>query len=150
MKATVLSETQITILKAAAGRTDGNIEPLPAQLKGGARLKVIQGLLGRTLIEQHTDAQCSIYRLTDDGYAAIGQVRPMRTISAPRTSSKQALLIGLLQRPEGMTITQAIDATGWQAHTIRGALAGVLKKRLGLNITSAKGDDNIRIYRIAC
>ena len=51
MKST-LSETQIKVLKSAAKREDGNIEPLPEQIKGGARTRVIQGLLSRELVEQ--------------------------------------------------------------------------------------------------
>ena len=69
---------------------------------------------------------------------------PVRT----RADSKQALVIGLLQRPEGATIAQIMEATGWQQHTCRGTLAGTLKKRLGLTITSSKAAGSQRIYRI--
>ena len=70
--------------------------------------------------------------------------KPVRT----RADSKQALVIGLLQRPEGATIAQIMEATGWQQHTCRGTLAGTLKKRLGLTITSAKEAGGQRVYRI--
>ena len=69
---------------------------------------------------------------------------PVRT----RADSKQALVIGLLQRPEGATIAQIMEATGWQQHTVRGTLAGTLKKRLGLTITSTKEAGGQRVYRI--
>ncbi|MBL8472389.1 MAG: hypothetical protein KF778_17340 [Rhodocyclaceae bacterium] len=61
-----LTNTQSAILKAAAGRADGNIEPLPANLRGGARTKVVEGLPARELIvdaDGHhllTDAQCGM------------------------------------------------------------------------------------------
>ena len=65
-----------------------------------------------------------------------------------RADSKQAKLIALLRRPEGATLAQLVRALGWQAHTVRGAMSGALKKKLGLTIVSEKGDD-ARVYRIA-
>ena len=53
-------------------------------------------------------------------------------------NSKQALVIEMLKRPEGATIAQICEATGWQAHTVRGTFAGALKKKLGLTIVSEK------------
>jgi hypothetical protein len=57
---------------------------------------------------------------------------------APRSSTKQALMIELLKRPEGATVGQIAAATGWQHHTIRGAISGALKKKLGLNVESTR------------
>ena len=54
----------------------------------------------------------------------------------------------MLQRPEGATIAEIVEATGWQPHTVRGALAGALKKRLALTIASEKVDGRGRVYRI--
>ena len=67
----------------------------------------------------------------------------------PRESTKEALLIDMLRRPEGATIAQIMAATGWQAHTCRGAFAGALKKKRGLTVTSEKRERGERIYRIA-
>ena len=69
----------------------------------------------------------------------------------PRTreNSKQAEVIRMLQRPEGATIGQICESTGWQAHTVRGTFAGAFKKKLGLTITSDKTQGGERIYRIA-
>jgi hypothetical protein len=76
----------------------------------------------------------------------------------PRAGTKQALMIELLERPEGATVEQIAAATGWQHHTIRGAISGALKKKLGLTVeairirevgpnkTGAKG--SATIYRI--
>ena len=73
-----------------------------------------------------------------------------------RESSKQALVIAMLKRPEGATIAQISEATGWQAHTVRGTFAGALKKKLGLTIVSEKIEGPAgtpgagqRLYRIA-
>ena len=57
-------------------------------------------------------------------------------------------LIAILRRPEGATIAQVIEATGWQAHTLRGAISGALKKKRGLEVTSEKNEDGERVYRI--
>ena len=54
----------------------------------------------------------------------------------------------MLQRPEGATIAEVVEATGWQPHTVRGALAGALKKRLGLTIASEKVEGRGRVYRL--
>lgn len=56
----------------------------------------------------------------------------------PRIGTKQEMLIGMLRRPEGTTVPEAVAATGWQPHTVRGAIAGALKKKLRLEISSAK------------
>ena len=60
--------------------------------------------------------------------------RPRKT----RDDTKQAQLIAMLRRKEGATIAQIVAATGWQPHTVRGAFAGALKKKLGLTVTSEK------------
>jgi len=65
-----------------------------------------------------------------------------------RDNSKQATVIEMLHRPNGVTINEICEATGWQAHTVRGTFAGALKKKLGLNITSFKDTGATRVYRI--
>ena len=66
-----------------------------------------------------------------------------------RGGTKQAQLIALLRRKQGATIAQIVEATGWQPHTVRGAFAGALKKRLGLIVTSEKVERGTRVYRLA-
>ena len=66
-----------------------------------------------------------------------------------RDGTKEAMLIDMLRRPEGATIAQIIAATGWQAHTVRGAFAGALKRKRGLTVTSEKPDGGERVYRTA-
>jgi hypothetical protein len=63
--------------------------------------------------------------------------------------SKQQRMIDMLRRPEGATIAQLGKAFGWQPHTVRGAISGALKKKLGLKIASEKRAGGERIYRIA-
>jgi hypothetical protein len=66
-----------------------------------------------------------------------------------RASTKQAQLIEMLRAPDGATIDEIVAATGWQPHTVRGAIAGALKKKLRLTVTSDKVDGRGRVYRIA-
>ena len=66
-----------------------------------------------------------------------------------RENSKQATVVQMLKRPEGTTIAQICEATGWQAHTVRGTFAGAFKKKLGLTIESDKVQGGERVYRIA-
>jgi hypothetical protein len=67
----------------------------------------------------------------------------------PRADSKQSKLIAMLKRPEGATIAEVVEALQWQPHTVRGAIAGALKKKLGLKVESEKADpERGRAYRI--
>lgn len=64
----------------------------------------------------------------------------------PKTKIDQ--VVALLRRPEGATIDSMRAVTGWQAHSVRGALSGTIKKKLGLAISSEAAEDG-RVYRIA-
>jgi hypothetical protein len=134
-----LTATQTAILKAATDRADGNIEPLPANLRGGARAKVIEGLLARGLI---VDAD-GHRQLTEAGYTAVGKGRPIpkgvKKMDSPdaltkreathalqkleatsrtiRPGTKLAAIIAAMRHPGGVTIAQMMAGTGWQAHT---------------------------------
>jgi hypothetical protein len=64
------------------------------------------------------------------------------------SGSKQTRLIAMLRSPAGATIAAMMKVTGWQQHSVRGFLAGVVRKRLMLTLTSKK-IDGIRVYRVA-
>ena len=95
---------------------------------------------------------------TNTGLAAIGietdhsEAKPTKDATpktrTAREGTKQATLIAMLRAPNGATIAEIMDATGWQSHTVRGAMSGALKKKLGLEVTSEKFEDRGRVYKI--
>ncbi|WP_284155275.1 DUF3489 domain-containing protein [Sulfuricystis multivorans] len=80
--------------------------------------------------------------------AAIRKQREGTLNKAMARNSKQAQVIEMLRRPNGATIRQICAVTGWLPHTVRGTLAGALKKKLGLTITSERPEGGERVYRI--
>lgn len=67
---------------------------------------------------------------------------------AVRQGTKQALLIDLLKGKNGATISEIAEAIGWQAHSVRGAISGAIKKKLGFTVTSDSVEGRGRVYRI--
>ena len=154
-----LSPAQNLLLRTAARRADGCVTP-PSTLRGGARVKVLTSLLQRGWIEPADGGHV----LTNAGYAAIGQqrpvppgdVQPMDAIDdlqllegiPVRPGTKLAALVLALRRPQGATSLQLMLASGWQQHTVRGAISGMLRKKLGLNVVLAHNDSGERVYRV--
>jgi Protein of unknown function (DUF3489) len=68
--------------------------------------------------------------------------------TAARLGSKTAKFLGLLKRSGGATGTDLMKATGWQAHSVRGFISGVLGKKMGLTVTSIKVEDGSRRYSL--
>jgi hypothetical protein len=169
-QATQLTPAQQAILTHAHEHTEGKIVWFPINIKGGARHKIREAMAHRGLIIKEGND----WAIASEGYWALG-VERKATASAPATieepqapeempapeqaaqkrlgatreGSKQAQVLAMLQRPEGATIEQICEATGWQQHTVRGAFAGTFKKKLGLAITSTKEAGSSRIYRAA-
>ncbi|PHQ98017.1 MAG: hypothetical protein COB39_09535, partial [Marinosulfonomonas sp.] len=91
--------------------------------------------------------------ITGAGLEAIGvepvMSEPEQTTPKPRAGTKQARLIEMLKAPDGATISEIVADLEWQPHTIRGAMSGALKKRLGLTITSERIEGRGRTHKIA-
>ena len=154
-----LSPAQNLLLRTAARRAHARVIP-PSTMRGGARFKVLTALLQRDWIGPVDDGHV----LTDAGYAAIGQqwpvppddVQPMDAIDdlqllegiPVRPGTKLAALVMALRRPQGATNLQLMLVTGWQPHTVRGAISGMLRKKLGLNVVLAHNDSGERVYRV--
>jgi len=166
---TKLTKTQTLILSRASQQEDRIAVPLPDRLRGGAANKVIVPLIKRGLLDEVEadirnsepmwrktgDGHGTTLVITDAGLAAIGvemetpKPDPEQTKPKPRKGTKQAMLIEMLQAPDGATIAEITTATNWLPHTVRGAMSGALKKRLGLTITSEKVEGRGRTYKIA-
>jgi len=186
-----ITERQLDIITRAM-ETDGLVLP-HIDVKGGARIKVIEAMMKRNLVEEveaqpgdpvwrthnhQPDGNPLTLVITAHARELVAQMNPtaseieaevaaveaawvqdrqaaaQRLIQVgvegkPRTreNSKQALVLALLGRPEGATIAQIMEATGWQAHTVRGTFAGAFKKKLGLDLVSEKSQAG-RVYRI--
>ena len=76
-----------------------------------------------------------------------GDKAPKQPARRTRTVSKQAGVIEMLRRGQGASVSAIMKATGWQPHSVRGFLAGVVRKKLGLSLVSEKSGDE-RLYRI--
>jgi hypothetical protein len=175
---TKLSDTQHVILTAACRRADRLVLPLPDRLRGGAAAKVVGSLIAKGLIEEVEakrgkplwretgDKHGVTLVATDAAFAALG-IEPVpapaaadahetetahslpATVRKTRADTKQAQLIAMLKRRKGASIEEIGEKFGWQAHTVRGAIAGALKKKLGLNVISEKSEGRGRVYRLA-
>ena len=66
-----------------------------------------------------------------------------------RAGTKQAQIIAMLQRPEGATVAEMVEATGWLAHTVRGCISGALKRKLGLPIAAERVEGRGTVYRLS-
>ena len=80
-----------------------------------------------------------------DAHAAARRVDSARIKPLPETTPT---LIAMLRAPEGATIEEIMTATSWQSHTVRGAMVGALKKKLGPEVTSEKTEGRGRVYRL--
>ena len=72
---------------------------------------------------------------------------PQSSALRQRPNSKLGIVIGMLRGTKGTTIEALSKATGWQTHSVRGAISGAIKNKLGLTVTSTKAD-GVRTYRI--
>lgn len=169
---TKLTDTQAIILSAASQREGHIALPLPDSLRGGAAAKVVSAMLAKGFLEEvEADMRNGepVWRETGDGHgvtlvatdaglAAISietdgtETKPTNDAApknrTPREGTKQATLIAMLRAPDGATIAEIMVATGWQSHTVRGAMSGALKKKLGLEVISEKVEDRGRVYKL--
>jgi Protein of unknown function (DUF3489) len=74
--------------------------------------------------------------------------KPVPLPSLARSNTKAAAILALLKSKRGATIDELMHATGWQAHSVRGFLAGSLRKRYGQVLISAKANSDVRRYRV--
>jgi hypothetical protein len=131
--------------------------------------------MGEPMWRETGDGHATTLVATDAGLAAIGiepedaNTAPMCATAAPseeptlntpsepdsapkprttREGTKQAKLIAMLRAPTGATVEEIVAALYWRSHTVRGAMAGALKKKLGLEVTSEKVENRGRVYKL--
>lgn len=80
--------------------------------------------------------------------AAESKSKPTAKPAAKAAETKTAIVVKKLSSPKGVTTEVLMEATGWQAHSVRGFLSAVVKKKLGLNLVNEMGKDGVRRYRI--
>jgi hypothetical protein len=160
---TDLSKSQLVPILSALDRERRSPANRDAALKAVGRSAERLGLTAEAvlaaapgLLDGHLDANAWRGRLAEPLIPPAAEPAEDEADVAPepqrprsREGTKEALLIALLRRPEGATVAQVIEATGWQPHTVRGAVSGALKKKRGLAVTSEKGENGERVYRIA-
>jgi hypothetical protein len=95
----------------------------------------------------NTAAQTTTHKLVKPKRGTQPQPRPSSAKQTERTETKQARILAMLRAPSGATVDGMMHATGWQQHSVRGFLAGVVRKKLGLNLVSAATEGG-RVYRI--
>lgn len=136
-----LSSAQRILLERAADAEPDGLKIAP-RARASATI-----LAGHYLLEGADD----VYRATPAGRCflglADGSVADAVGARAPREGSKAAHVVALLGRAEGATISQMSEATGWLPHSVRGFLAGALKRTHGLCATSHAADGG-RVYRL--
>jgi hypothetical protein len=140
------TDVQRAVLEAAAKHPQKQVIEFPANINGGARNKVIKALHKAQWVTP-SEVDPDAYVITPAGMEAAGIKLSMSR--SHREGTKQALLLNLLKQPGGVSLHEMAQATGWQHHTVRGAMAGALKKKMGLNIVSEKSEGQDRKYRIA-
>jgi hypothetical protein len=169
---TTLSAAQLAVLTPALARENRCIYPIVAPLKGGAVGNVAKSLLRLGLLEEVVaDDDASVWRCDDDGrlltliakretgnamsdtdlprydVSAEANAEIPETAETPKLRARE-ILIALLRRPDGATSAEMTAATGWLPHSVRGALSGVIRQKLGHTVVSDKTIDRGRVYRI--
>lgn len=172
-----LTDMQRVILAHAATRDDGRVFPVPSTLhkNAGAIGLCLNATLSSGLVAKvpatrgdvawstTTGSEPETLVITEMGLAAIGlTVTNQQAIvsgplhapttadkrHAPRVGSKLGLLIARLSQVEGATLEELMALTGWQKHSVRGAISGALKTRHQLDVTSTVIEGRGRVYRI--
>lgn len=173
---TKMTDTQTLILTRASARPGNLALPLPEGLHGAAAKMAVGRMIKLGWIEEveaNLRRDEPLWRETGDGHgttliateagldaigiepvvvrtmAGLRDAKPEAIAAAQRPGTKQAQLIAMLQRPEGASIAEIAEATGWKHHSIRGAISGSLKKKLGLTVTSEKLAERGRVYKLS-
>src|SRR5262245_15052200 len=101
----------------------------------------------KTATQNNAAAQTTPHKLVKPRRGTPPQPHPSSAKPTERTETKQGRILAMLRAPSGVSIVAMMHATGWQQHSVRGFLAGVVRKKLGFNLVSAATEGG-RFYRI--
>ncbi len=168
---TKLNDTQHMILSAASRRRDFSAYPLPKTVKAGDGPKLLKKLLTLNMLEEteavgdavvwreHEDGYKLTLALADAGFKALGLAREERAAAkvkpkatekaASKQGSRQERLVAMLCSSKGATIEELCHEFGWQPHSARAIISVTVKRKLGLEVTSAKVEGRGRVYKVA-
>ncbi len=167
----ILNDTQLMILSAASQRRDFSAYPLPKSVKRGDGPKLLKKLLSLQMIEEteaigdtpvwreHEDGYKLTLVLADAGFKVLGLAReeqaaakakPKATEKAvSKQGNRQDRLVAMLRSGNGATIDELCHEFGWQPHSARAIISVTIRRKLKLDVTSAKVDGRGRVYKVA-
>ncbi|MEQ1714013.1 MAG: DUF3489 domain-containing protein [Hyphomicrobium sp.] len=169
-----LSNLQLVILNTAANRADRSALPWPKSIKTDTkeRDRSVQALVKRgLLVEESASSKSRIWRrdengvgltlvISEKGLAALepatnrkassgaGNTAKAGTTTKTKPRTKASVILDLLRSTRGATLADLMQATGWQAHSIRGFLSGTVAKRLGHTVRSERPHGGERRYHV--
>lgn len=144
-------------------QTEKELAKLAGEWPGARLVEIWNSLPGATPVKKFTSRQAAVRRIwkaiqslaPTDG-APARRVRSKKGRSrkqaaaavGAREGSKTGTVLQLLRRSGGATLKDLMDATEWQAHSVRGFLSGTVRKKMGLTVVSSKAEDGERVYSI--
>ncbi len=133
--------------KAAAGRIWSRIQALGENPEPQAPTKATSAKPARPVAPSKPKSNKKTTRAKKATKAPRKATKPKA--DGPRHGTKTAQVVALLQRRNGATLSEIMEATSWQAHSVRGFISGTLGKKMGLTVSSIKRADGARVYSIA-
>jgi hypothetical protein len=153
-----VTEAQMTF------KTECELAGVTSEWPSKSLVEIWNQLPGVTAVRKFSDRKSAVARIwkavqtlepavaalpaQETGKKARSHRKTARQADAPK-ASKSATVLDLLRREGGAALDDIMSATGWQAHSVRGFISGVLGKRMGLTVESAKREDGKRTYSVA-
>ena len=144
--------------------TEGELAQLAAQWPAARLVEVWNSIPGLAPVRKFTSRKTAVARIWKAAQSLVSrpnapdvakkaaksrkQATPKAKAHTARDGSKKADIIRLLERTKGVTLEELMEATGWQAHSVRGFISGTLGKKLKLRVESFKTDKGDRTYRV--
>jgi hypothetical protein len=126
--------------------SEAELEQLAASWPSSRLVEIWNGLPGVTAVRRFTSRSAAVRRI----WTAVQVLEPSKTERhAPsEAGSRKEQMIAMLRTAGGATLPQLMQASGWQAHSVRGFISGTLKKKMSLRVSSSKNSHGERIYRV--